>query len=241
MPVREINIIPIVNRVLEASQELFPTAVVDIANLLIDKSYEYGRNEAILRPQRKDGSPSLWGERYANTLKVETMTGKGGTARVYVDESHPDYLFVEMVENGVNTWSIKEALLAGKAARRNKALYGTAFVRVPFRYHTPTKQRVSSTFAGVMPLDVYEAAKKDVSLGKEYGQFAGLKKYGEGVHSQYFTFRTVSANSKGWIFPNKPATPVFSDVEKRVERMIEKAMVDLIKGVEKDLKKQFEK
>lgn len=239
MPIREINVINILNQVLAASSEMFPNAAKDIANTMIDLSYQMWRDTAITMTRNKSGGQSGWGQKYADTLKVDYITGKEGTAKVYVDDKSPDYMFVEMVENGVTTWSIKDALLEGKAARKNKAKYGTAFVRVPFQWHTPTTKPISSFYAGTMPTDIYKKAKSGQKIGKEYGNLAGLKKYGKGVHSQYMTFRTVSENSKGWIYPSKPKTDVYETVKKRVERMMEQAIISLIKGVGDDLQKKF--
>lgn len=241
MPVREINIFKVAERLFEKSADLMPRVATNFANMMIDKAAELWTMKAKNAPERKDGSPSLWGERYANTLRTDYITGKGGRARVYADESSPDYKFVSMVEDGVTEWSIKDALLAGKAARRNQALYGTVFVRVPFRYRVPGKTKETSSFAGIMPLDVYEKAKKGTTLGKEYGRHAGLVRFGGSLHGQFMTFRTVSQKSTGWMYPHKQATPVFEEVVEKVEKMIEGAMLNMMRGLMKDLEKEGKK
>ncbi len=241
MPIREINLIEVIDRIFDQTMKVMPETTVNLANMLIDKAHELWHLKAKNAPVRKDGSPSLWGERYANTLKKEHATGKGGQAKVYADESDPDYMFVNIVENGISTWSIKDALLAGKAARRNKALYGTTFVRVPFRFRIPGVTKETSSFAGIMPKDVYEKAKEGIRLGKEYGKYAGLVKVTQKPHSQYMTFRTVSQKSEGWQYPTIPPTPVFEDVVKKVEKMMEGAIVNFVQGYLKDMDKEFSK
>jgi hypothetical protein len=237
--IRQINIPPVTfDMVFKKVSEMFPDLMEKSTNYIADQAYAFWRNRALTEPKRKDGSPSLWGEKYAETLKVEKSTdGKG--AKVFVDENHPSFMFVELVENGVTVWSIKNALLSGKAARRNKALYGTVFVRVPFRYRVPGVSKETSTFAGIMPKDIYNTVKKGVALGKEYGRYAGLVKMGGPLHSQYMTFRTVTESSQGWFYPSKPAVDVFQKVKKKVEQMIEETVENIITGFLRDLQKEM--
>lgn len=235
MPVREINIIEIAQRVFDKTVEIMPKTTTNLANILIDKAQELWQLKAKNTPTKKDGYPSLWGERYASAIKVDYATTGSGRARVYADESDPNYMFVNIVENGITQWSIKDALLAGKAARRNKAIHGTAFVHVPFRYRIPGVTRETSSFAGIMPVDIYEKAKAGIRLGQESGKYMGLVKYSSGVHSQYLTFRTVSQKSKGWIYPNRPSTPIFSEITQKVEKMFEDTILKFLKGYMKDI------
>lgn len=217
--------------------EEFPELLEGAAPLIADQGLAYWQKVARLAPKKKDGSKSSWGEKYARTIRAEaTNTG----ARVYVDETDPDYMYVEMVEDGVTVWSIKNALLEGKAARRNKALYGTVFVRVPFRWKTPGMTQPSSKvkFTGTMSKDIYKKVKAGEKMGIEMGNMAGLKKMGGPMHSQYMTFRTVSEKSAGWLFPSKPATPVFEKVKKKIEQMINETIQNIIEGFLKDLQKE---
>lgn len=234
MAVRQMNIDldRITQEIFSYTRKEFPIATQGLANLLLDQAMQFWRATA--------QSSSAWGERYASTLKLEPF--KTGMGRVFVDEEHPNAMFVYMMEDGVKTWSIKKALLEGKAARRNLAKYGKLFVRVPFRFRTPGKGKKTSGFAGVMPSDIYALVKGGKRLSKapdNMPHIAGLKKYGSGVHSQYLTFRTVTETSAGWQYPNVPATPVFQKVQKRVEAMIGQTIVNMVKGFEKDLKGKF--
>lgn len=241
MPPKVVNIPEVVQKLFEKTMEIMPDTTVNLANVLVDKIHELWTLKAKNAPVRKDGSPSLWGERYARTLKVEYASGNNSSAKVYADESSDDFMFVELVENGVTQWSIKDALLSGKAARRNAAKYGVTFVRVPFRWRVPGTVRQTSSFAGIMPQDVYELAKSGKTVGEEHGNLAGLRRVGGKRHGQFMTFRTVSQKSKGWIYPNISATPVFEDVSRKAEEMIAKALENFVRGFMKDMAKEGKK
>lgn len=243
MPVREINIDEAIMKVLDKTMEIMPETTINLVNMLTDKAHELYVLEAKNTPTRKDGSPSLWGEKYASTIKTQHVVGKvGGIAKVFVDEQDKNFRFVEHVEKGIEQWSIKDALLKGKAARRNQSLYGRTFVIVPFRYRVPGRMRpTSSAFAGIMPVDVYKKAKQGEKISKDYGHLAGLTKVSEGVHSQYMTFRMVTPDSKGWVYPKKAPQKVFEKVQKKIDKMVEGTIVNFINGFLKDIKKESEK
>lgn len=245
MPVREIDIAAMVNKIFDATMDLMPSTSTHLTNMLVDKAHKLWTQEAQISTTKQDGNLSRWGEKYASTLQVKHISGKsGGTAKVYVDERDENYRFVEYVEEGIKTWSIKDALKKGKAAQRNlrKSKTGMWYVHVPFRYRTPGAGRAtSSVFAGIMPQDVYEKAKRGEKIGGEYGKLAGLAKVSEGIHSQYLTFRTVSEKSKGWQYPEKPPQHIFEKVQSKVESMVEKTIANFIEGFLKDIKKEGEK
>lgn len=239
MPVREIDINEMAMKVFDKAAELLPQTSTNFANMLVTKAQEVWILSAKTIPTNKDGKSSLWGQRYASTIKTQYMSGKsGGIAKVFVDDESKNYRFVEYIEQGVDSWSISDALMKGKAARRNQALYGRAFVNVPFRYRIPgTMKPTSGAFVGIMPIDVYEKAKSGEKIGKEYGNLTGLTRMSEGVHSQYMTFRTVTAESD-WVYPRKEAQPVFDIVQKKVEKMIQGTIINFIQGFMKDLQKE---
>jgi hypothetical protein len=224
-------------KVFEKAAEMFPELIEEASNFIADKAQEFWITTARAAAKRKDGSLSLWGEEYAKTIKV-ILSKKRSGAKVYVDESHPSFRFVEMIEKGVSTWNIKNALLQGKAARRNQALYGTLFVRVPFRYRIPGVTKAMTGFAGIMPRSIYEKVKKGEAIGEEAGEFAGLVKVGGPLHSQFMVFRTVSEKSEGWIYPGKEGISVFTKVKKKIEQMIDETIENIIMGFLKDLKEQ---
>lgn len=237
MPVRQIGI-PEFDKIMEMAAEMLPETAMNMSNLIADKAHELWILKAMNAPKRRDGSPSGWGERYARAIKLKPATGKTeGSAKVYVDENSEDYKYVEMIEEGFKEWSISDALLAGKAAARNRALYGTTFVRVPFRYRTPGVTQPTSGFVDVLPRNIYQKAKKGERIGPEAGLLAGLVRVGGKQHGQYFTFRTVTKDSN-WMHPGFTAVPVFEEVKAKVEKMIAGAVENLIKGFLGDVKKE---
>lgn len=188
-----------------------------------------------------------WGRRYAQTLRFEPMksSGDSGTARVYADESDPNFMFVNFVEEGVQSWSIKDALLKGKSARTS-AKTGMVYVVVPFRFRTPGSQQASSKFAGVMPQGVYERVLAGEPITADFAEkaggtkhMAGLKRYTEGQHSSFMTFRVVTERSEGWQYPQKPARPVYEKVLAQVGPAIEASLRSFIEKYLGDLKTKF--
>lgn len=241
MTVREINLNPVLKRIFEKTKVVMPKATAHLANSIVDWAHAMWHKDA------SESGP--WGPRYASALKADMMKSTGdGEARVYADEEHANFLFVNLVEDGITSWSIKDALLEGQAARRNEAKYGTRFVRVPFRWRVPGKEKKTSSFAGVMPKDIYEDAKsgipivdRTIKVGKRAVDISGLKRFGGEKHGQYMTFRTVSEKSDGWQYPPRAATPVFDQVVAKVEKMLEGMIVNMIKDYEKDIIQTFSK
>lgn len=222
-------------------EEVAPEALKGYVNKMLDFSFQLWTAEA------KDSGP--WGDRYASTLQVEYARSGASEGRVYSDESHPNAMFVNIVENGMKSFSIKDALLAGKAARRNKAKFGRVFVHVPFRQRTPKQNdqsKTHSSFAGQLPEEIYEIAKSGgrvtVDMAKAAGNenLAGLKRYGNSVHGQYMTFRTVSEKSQDWRHPGAAATPVFPRVEKMIQAQVQETILKYIDGLLDGLKGQLE-
>lgn len=241
---RLISVFDILQKTMKVAEDTLPEVSTNMANMLIDKAYELWKLKAENAPEKSDGSPSQWGRRYANTLKVSPS--KGGEASVYVDEGHPDVMFVNMMENGVRSWSISDALLSSRAARTSHD--GYTYVNVPFRKRTPTagaSEFTSSVFSSVIPTNVYEDLKAGLQTGKQAGEMAGLQRYegDQGRVSGYFTFRVVSSKpgAKEWVHPGKQPTPVFEEVQREFENMVEKFVVKFVgsmaKGLEKDIQK----
>jgi hypothetical protein len=244
MATREINVYPMLVQIFEHTKKTFPKATARFANYMIGQAHEMWDIKA------KNSGP--WGERYASTLEREDMPVSRqpmGTAKVFQNEEHANALFAELVENGVSSWSISDALIEGTVARRNEAKYGTRFVNVPFRFRVPGGVQATSSFAGVMPKDIYEIVKTGERLDAglietEKGKVidvAGLQRYGGEKHGQYMTFRTVTRTTPEWRYPDKNATPVFQEVEARFQKMLQGMLENMLKGFEKDLVKKFEK
>lgn len=194
-------------------------------------------NELFDAPQDKH---KAWGLKAGETVKVDV---KGSKVRIYADEEEIDprsgkkkILYMNIIEDGIKSWSIKDALLSSK--RVHVSAKGTKYIHVPFRYRVPGAQKKHTYFSGVMPSEIYNIVKggKTTLKGGEYGRMAGLAKHGREKHSQYFTFRTVSERSAGWVYPAIAGTPVYKKVLSQLEKMFPvvlenfcKAMIDRIK------------
>jgi hypothetical protein len=196
----------------------FPREAADLCNGIVARTAEYWSLSL------QDASP--WGARAAATLGVDRMEGEDGEASVSHDPEHPEAMFYRMVEDGVRSWSIKDALLRGKRAKKSKS--GERYATVPFRWRTPGKLRPTRSFAGVMTSDARQLAMAGKIVGPEHGHLAGLKRYGEAPHARYMTFRSVSERSEGWQYPAIPATPVYERVEAAVERLASEAVTNWI-------------
>lgn len=210
----------------EYSKETFPEEIAALSNSFGSEAYR------LWSLSLKDAS--LWGERAASTVNFEPAV-PGSVVKVYADESHKNFLFMNMMEDGIKTWSIKNALLASKRAKTGAG--GVKYMNIPFQFRTPGKKdKAGSGFAGVMTGDVQELIRQGKSVGPEHGHMAGLKKFGGKGQEQFLTFRTVSEKSQGWQYPAIPPTPVFEKVQKMVDGMIADMMGKYVQEKLKEIK-----
>jgi hypothetical protein len=195
------------------------------------------------------GTGSGWGLKYAQAIKVVPIKGRvGGVGKVYADEKAVDArsgqplgLFVNIVEDGIKSWSIRNALLASPKAKRTRD--GYRIIHVPFRMRVPGKQKPSLSFSGVQTGEIYNIVRGGtVKLeGGQYGLMAGLSKFGKPGHSQYLTFRTVSDKTpdNSWNYPDTPATPVYEKVRKKVDDMIDQTISAYVAAYVEETRKKY--
>ena len=236
------NTARVVQMIFNATKRQFPISVTRLANNTLYAIQGMWQDKA------KDIGGG-WGRRYANTIQVEPMRKSGGEGHVFADEKHPDFMFVMMVERGVKSYSISDALMKSKRVKYNEKT-GLPYIRVPFRWRTPqqgtgNKAQATSTFAGVMPPSIYEAIlsgeKVDLDMAKKAGNpfLAGLVRYKKAKHGQYFTFRTVTKESN-WQHQGKPKRPVFHIVRDIVQKALAEGIESYIKKFEEDLHREYE-
>jgi hypothetical protein len=171
-----------------------------------------------------------WGSKYAAaiTYRIDNTTGEIFLDEKIVDEfsNKPNIMFAKMVEEGVKSWSIKDALLASEHAKIGKN--GVKYIVIPMPVAVPkaTPGARGKQFGGrEMSQEVHAIVK---SGGKYSGQLAGgqevsgLTKYVTRQHHEgYGSFVCVTEDSKGWKYPTIGATPVFPRVLEEVNRRID--------------------
>lgn len=155
------------------------------------------------------------------------------------------------LEYGRGPWDMKPGLLNGPKARISKR--GKKYLLVPFRHRTPQGATPDQNFSGVMPKDIYQAAKmlkgKERLTGTEQkyppktnqftkpggmaaaykhkaGIYENMTKVGEKGQSQYMTFRAVSENSDpdSWWHPGNDPFHIAAGVRNYCLPIVEKGL-----------------
>lgn len=222
--------------------ERIDDSIPGVLELLINDSTEYWKETAI-------GKGGGWGEIYASAIKNKKSNNGG---EIYIDENvkgknnKPAKMFSEMVEKGVKSFSIKDALLASEKAKTSKD--GIKYIIIPMPVHTPSKKgqgKMSSRFGGrEMTNEVYKIVKNGGKIskgtmltttsGKEI-DIGGLTKFEtRQFHSQYGIFRCVSQKSQGWQYPEKSPRPVFPSVIDYVNKRVAEIVDELCQAIVKE-------
>ena len=185
-----------------------------------------------------------WGNKYASAI---TYKVNGTEGEIYLDDklidkgsNKPSIMFAKMVEDGVESWSIKKALLASEKAKYSKANH-IKYIIVPFPVATPRRSgqgKMAPQFGGrEMTAAMYKIVKSGgrlpagsvLSSGEDV---SGLTRYTtKQFHSGYGIFRMVSENSEGWQYKTIGATPVFPSVVQEVSKKIESVISDFCKAI----------
>lgn len=181
-----------------------------------------------------------WGSKYAQAIKAEFNDGVG---EVYLDESaidkgsnKPYFMFAMMVEEGVKSWSIKDALLKSEKAKVGPS--GIKYIIVPFPVATPRTEgqgKMATQFGKrEMTQEIYKIVKSgrkvpsDTTLATGEN-VSGLTKYVTAQrHEQYGIFRCVSEKSRGWQYPNVPPEPVYPSVLEEVNKKVSEVLTSFI-------------
>ena len=198
-------------------------------------------------------SETGWGGKYAQAIKMK-VEKDGGT--VYLDETvidkgsnKPAFMFAMMVEQGISSWSIKDALLKSEKAKVGPA--GIKYIIVPFNVATPSagkNGKLDRKFGGrQMDKATHDLVKNGgtapagttVTVKNSIRSFtvdiSGLSKYiTPKFHSSYAMFRCVSEKSVGWIYPNKSKRPVFPSIISYVNRRIQEELTKFCEEVVKE-------
>jgi hypothetical protein len=204
------------------------------------KILTYGTQENWRQEARDSGTG--WGDKYARAIKAK-VTGMTGV--VYVDENmvdknsnKPNIMYANMVEQGVKSWSIKDALLASEKAKTSSD--GIKYIVVPFPVATPRQPGSSgkglSKFGGremtKMAHDIVKNGGKFTGTLASGGEATGLQQYVTAKHhEQYGTFICVSEKSRGWIYPGRGPSPVLPKVLQEVNKQIHQVLQEFISSI----------
>lgn len=190
-----------------------------------------------------------WGAKYASAIKAKIEGNKG---EVYVDESltdkisnKPIMMFVQMIEQGMKSFSIKDAVLASEKAKESAD--GVKYISIPFPIATPRRPgqgTMMSKFGGremtrEMHKFVKSGGKLDVGttlkIKNREIDITGLTRYvTRQRHEQYGIFRTVSEKSQGWQHPGVAAEPVYEKVLAEVNKKIQEVVSEFCREIVKE-------
>ena len=192
-----------------------------------------------------------WGEKYAQAIKYEVS---GNSAEIFLDEemmdktsNKPNIMYAKMVEEGVKSWSIKDALLASDKAKIGPS--GIKYMIVPFPVATPRKAssgKGKSSFGGrEMTQAMYKIVKGggkltsgSLNVGGRDVDVSGLSKYNtRQLHGQYGIFRCVSERSQGWQYPMTPKDPVYPSVLEFVNKQVRDVVAEFCRAIVKEFDK----
>lgn len=205
---------------------------------------EYWKSEA-------EGRGGGWGAKYAAAIRYEVT---GTSAVIDIDESMMDktsgkanLMYAEMIEKGVKSWSIKDALLKSEKAKISSA--GIKYIVIPFPVAAPRKPSAGkgrSHFGGrEMTADMHRIVKSGGRLtggtlksGVRDMSASGLSQYNtRQLHSQFGIFMCVTKESKGWMHPGAGPDPVFPEVLAYLNRQIGRVVAALCKAIVQEYSK----
>jgi len=187
----------------------------------------------------KDG----WKRKYKESINIDKQTDPMEAS------VSAKGMFVNFVEKGVKRFDMKPGLLHGPHARRNEKgePYNIIFMRkfTPAAHQVSAMPK--AVYAVVKKLDKNDIRKRyrvtgihgttplmsGTSLqsrvytkpavykgasGKDI--YGGLVKTGSPRHTVYGTFRIVSKNSTGWIYPGAQAVPIYPNLKRRMNKKV---------------------
>jgi len=204
---------------------------------------------------KKGSSYTSWKNSYIKAIKMEKQTDP---LKATISA---EGMYVNFVENGIKRFDMKTGFLNGPKARRNAKgePYNIIFIRKGAPSTARISQMPSNVYTSVKQMDKGEANKRYRVIGVgdkvplmqatnlkqrvhssgaaryagkgKKDKSAGMVKGGSKGHTQYGTFRIVTKNSKGWIFPRIKGAKVFDNLVEKIEPKIKKILQD---GIIKD-------
>lgn len=203
----------------------------------------YGMQEHWKAEARDSGTG--WGNKYANAIDAKVSGNKG---EVFINEDLVDktsnksnMMFVKMIEDGVKSWSIKDALLKSDKAKIGPS--GIKYITIPFPVATPRSPRqgtMARKFGGrEMTAEMYKIVKSGGKIRagtlKTGEDISGLSRYvTRQRHAKYGIFRRVSEKSTGWQHPGRGPSPVFPSVLDEVNKRVAEIVSEFSKAIVKE-------
>lgn len=184
-----------------------------------------------------------WKKMYREAITEEEGTSEN--ERVLSAEG----LYVNLVEDGVKSWSIKDALLNGPNAKQGKnGKYANVFLRkgVPGSKGPTMSSSVHSIAKTLGRGETLSSRIKSMSdkIGKgavakkkkikalresiKGSKDERLQKVGATGHSAYGTFLRINEKSKGWMYPNVQSVPVYEMTTEKANPQIKKIFDDVL-------------
>ncbi len=190
-------------------------------------------SEEIQKSSTKQG----WKKYYIDAININVKDNFN--SEVSVDENNK---FVNFVEDGIKRFDMIPGLINGPRSKISKEgnRYNIIFMRkgIPGTQHIPNMpeaiykkiKKVAITQKSKREDSKYKAvltglrgSKKKRTKGKA-SIYEGLTKIGSKGQSKYGTFRVVTKNSTGWIYPGVPPTKIFNTVKRKIKPKIEKIL-----------------
>lgn len=201
--------------------------------------------ESVKKAKTKEG----WKIKYINSININFENELN--VEVYADENNK---FVNFVETGIKRFDMKDppkgkGLLNGPNSRQGKnGRYNIVFFQkgVPGTQHIqtmgddePSSQAIYKKINQLSKSDIVKryktigiskkiqmkskTVKKRIKTKTSKGP-GGLQKIGSPRHTQYGTFRVVTKDSPGWIYPGVPEAKVFSLVARTMKSKVKQIM-----------------
>lgn len=177
-----------------------------------------------------------WKKNYVKSINIEPQSN--------LSESvvSAEGMFVNFVEKGIKKFDMKPGLLKSDKVKPGK---NGPYIIVSFRHGTPGSQHMGPT----MPKEIHRAMQKikgnllqhrirSIRGLKDYklpSKYKGMIKQTVEGHEQYRTFRVVTKDSKGWMYPGATAVPVYNKVKQSVKNKIRK---EVHRGLIKDIQEE---
>lgn len=187
-------------------------------------------------------TPEGWKTFYIN--KIKDKKNSDYEHEVYAEP----HKFINFIENGIKSRDMKEDFMKSKKVKKTKN--GKEYLTI-FMQKRKREIKSKSVKKQLPDLDNYrptgtklDGKEKIYSSSSSASISSGIDgritKVGSPKHSGFGTFVRVTRNSKGWIYPHIPASPVFSDTikqtEPKIKMKIEKAFLKDLAAIKESLR-----